>query len=241
MVGIFKTNEVATIGGTTPQGDGVEVEGSVKDWNVATIPDDKISSIQEFNVTYVSDDFAKAINGPQHEGAYNAPAYEIGGIGDKLRFELNPNQVTADGKKLESPDEKDDRSQKNFSSEDVKPYKNAYATIKKIDAKSVLRNNIRGNIIDLEDDLADTKVAAQAAMYYLANEWNSRTDEQKAKNPQKDAMNSLTKKLLSNDVKMRADLSNGIEKLNKIIETEADINKFITKTYKYNSTRGTIN
>jgi len=244
MIGIFKTNEVETIGGTTPQGGGVELEGSVKDWNVVTVPDDKISSIQEFNVTYVADDFATSINGPQHEGAYNAPAYEVGGTGDKLRFELNPNQVTSgikgvkDGTKLESPDDKDDKSQKNFSSEDVKPYKTAYSTIKKIDAKSVLRNDIRGNIIDLEDDLTDTKVAAQAAMYYLANEWNSRTEAQKAKNTQKVGMDSLTAKLLSDDVKMRADLSNGIEKLNEIIETESTINDLVTDTYKYNSARG---
>ena len=244
MIAIFKANEVETIGGTTPQGDGVELEGGIKDWNIVTVPDDQISSIQEFNVTYVADDFAEAISGPQQEGAYNAPAFEVGGIGDKLRFELNPNQVTVgiegveDGTKMVSPDEMDDQSQKNFSGVEVQPYKDAYATLKKIEAKSVLRNDIRGNIIDIEDDLADTKVAVQTAMYYLANEWNSRTEAQKASNTNRVGMDSLTAKLLSDDVKMRADLSNGIEKLNEIIETEAVINDLVTESYKYDSERG---
>jgi len=244
MVAVFKTNEIETIGGTTPQGDGIELSGEIKDWNVVEIADDMISSIQEFNVTYVADDFAEAISGPQHEGAYNAPAYEIGGTGDKLRFELNPGQVTVgvegveDGTPMTSPDDMDDRSQKNFTLEEATPYKNAYATIKKITAKSILRDNIRGNIIDLEDDIADTKVAVQTALYYFANEWNLRTEAQKVSNPHRTSMDSLTTKLLSDDVKMRADLSNGIEKLNKIIETEAAINTLITETYKYDSNRG---
>lgn len=244
MIGIFKTNEIETIGGTTPQGDGVELNGDIKDWNVVVVPDEQISSIQEFNVTYVDDNFADAINGPQQEGAYNAPAFEEGGIGDKLRFELNPNQVASgiegveDGTKLTSPDEMDDKSQKNFTSEDVKPYKAAYNYIKKLDAKCVLRNNIRGNIKDLEDDLADTKVAAQTALYYFANEWNSRTDVQKNANPQKASMDKLASKLLSDEVKMRTDLENGISKLNEIIETEQKINDVIAETYKYDSERG---
>jgi hypothetical protein len=157
MVGIFKTNEIETIGGTTPQGDGVEISGDIGGWQVVEIAEDQISSVQEFNIQMVDDNILTDMDGPQQEGAYNAPAYELEGTGDKLTFEMNPGQEThgiegvEDGTPMTSPDEKDDKSQKNFSAEEVRPYKNAYAAVKKITAKSVLRDDIRGTIIDIED------------------------------------------------------------------------------------------
>lgn len=244
MIGIFKTNDIATLGGTTPQGDGVDLGRQIKDWNVVEVADEQISAIQEFDIQPVDDNFIEAINGPQREGAYNAPAYEIEGFGDKMRFENNPGQTSAgmpdvaQDIELTSPDDMDDQSQKNFTSEEVAPYKSAYEFIKKFNAKTNLRNNIRGNIIDIEDDIADTKVAVQTAMYYMAHEWNGRTDAQKATNSNKANMDKLTEKLLSNDVKMRADLANGVEKLNEIIETEETINNLVSETYTYNSDRG---
>ena len=51
-------------------------------------------------------------------------------------------------------------------------------------------------------------------------------------------MEQLAKKLLSDDVKMRADLKNGIETLNEILEKEEIINQFITNNYSYNANRG---
>ena len=245
ITGIYKTNEIQTIGGTAPQGNSVSLAGGIKDWQVVTIDDEsEFSALQEFNIQPVDDNFAEAINGPQQEGAYNAPAYTIEGAGDKMRFENNPGQTTdgiegaEQGVKLTSPDEMDDKSQKNFTSEDIKPYKDAYAFIKKYDAKSVLRNNIRGNIKDIEDDIADTKIALQMAMYYMAYEWNSRTEAEKSANPKKDGMNKLANKLLSDSTKLRADLTNGIEKINNIIFTEAEINKLVKEKYEYNSSRG---
>lgn len=244
MQGILKENYIETIGGTTPQGNGVNIVGDINGWIVVDVDDSAISSIQEFNIQPVEDGFGEAVNGPQVEGAYNAPAYSVNGYGDKMRPENNPDAVIVgvegveDGTKIESFDAKDDKSKMNFTSEDVLPYKNADNFIKKYDAKSVLRNQIRGNIIDIEDDIADTKVASQMALYYFANEWNTRTPAQKDANPAKDSMEQLTTKLLSDDTQMRADLSNGIESINDIIEKEETINKFVTDNYTYNSNRG---
>lgn len=245
IVGIYKTNNIQTVGGTTPQGTNVSLGGSIKDWQVVSIEDDtEISAYQEFDIQPVDNSFIDAIKGPQQEGAYNAPAYTIEGSGDKMRFENNPGQTSdgiegvEQGVTLTSPDAMDDKGQKNFSADDVQPYKDAYAFIKKYDAKSVLRNQIRGNVKDIEDDIADTKVAIQMAMYYMAHEWNSRTESEKSQNPKKDGMNALTNKLLSDKTKLRADLSNGIEKINEIVSTEAEINKIVTENYKYNTSRG---
>ncbi len=241
MVGIFKTNEIETIGGTTPQGDGVEISGELAGWNVVEIPEDQISSVQEFNIQMVDDSFLEDMSGPQQEGAYNAPAYELEAIGDKLTFEMNPGQEAfgiegvEDGTAMTSPDEMDDQSQKNFSSVEVEPYKSAYATVKKITAKSILRDDIRGNIIDIEDDLADTKAAVQTIMYYMTNEWNLRTDVQKAVNPN---MTKLATKILSDEVKMSSDLTDGVTKMNTILENEEAINNLVSETYKYDSSRG---
>ena len=244
MKGILKENYIETIGGTTPQGPGVELIGHTNDWMVVDVEDSAISSIQEFNIQPVDDSFAEAIIGPQQEGAYNAPAYEIGGFGDKMRIELNPGQVIVgipgveDGTPIENLEDKDDQSQKNFTSEDVQPYKEARAFIKKYNAKSVLRNQIRGGIVDIEDDIADTKVASQMALYYFAHEWQTRTQAQKDANPSKDNMEQLATKLLSDELKMRGDLANGIESINDIVEKEETIEKFVSENYTYNDTRG---
>lgn len=241
MIGIFKTNEIETIGGTVPQGDGVELSGDIAGWNVVEIPEDMISSVQEFDIQMVDDSILEDMGGPQQEGAYNAPAYELEAIGDKLTFEMNPGQEAfgiegvEDGTSMTSPDEMDDQSQKNFSAVEVAPYKSAYATVKKITAKSILRDDIRGNIIDVEDDMADTKAAVQTIMYYMTNEWNLRTDAQKAVSPE---MTDLATKLLSDEVKMTSDLTNGVEKMNTILENEEAINNLVSSTYKYDSSRG---
>jgi len=241
MIGIFKTNEVETVGGTVPQGDGVELAGDIAGWGIVEVEESAISSVQEFNIQMVDDSVLTDMVGPQQEGAYNAPAYELEAIGDKLTFEMNPGQEAVgiegieDGTKLTSPDEMDDQSQKNYTADEVAPYKAAYATIKKITAKSVLRDDIRGNIIDIEDDLADTKAAVQTIMYYMANEWNLRTDVVKASIPQ---MTKFADKLLSNEVQMTSDLQDGIAKMNTILENEEAINNLVTETYKYNSSRG---
>ncbi|RLC44187.1 MAG: hypothetical protein DRH57_09390 [Candidatus Cloacimonadota bacterium] len=241
MIGIFKTNEIETVGGTVPQGDGVELAGDIAGWGIVEIDESAISSVQEFDIQMVDDSILTDMDGPQQEGAYNAPAYELEAIGDKLTFEMNPGQEAygiegvEDGTSMTSPDEMDDQSQKNYSSDEVAPYKAAYATVKKITAKSILRDDIRGNIIDIEDDLSDTKAAVQGIMYYLTNEWNLRTDAQKATNPN---MTKFTDKLLSDEVKMSSELQDGITKMNTILENEEAINNLVSETYKYDSSRG---
>src|SRR5574343_161139 len=206
---IFKTNNIATIGGTTPQGSDIKIVGVIGDWTVAEVPDSALSSIQEFNAQPVDDNFAAAINGPKTEGAYNAPALSTDTFGTKMIIENNPGQVVvgidgiADGTPVADVNSADDQSKRNYSSEDISAYATASAFIKKYDAKSVLRNQIRGNIADVEDDLADTKVASQMALYYFAHEWQTRTQAQKDANPAKVSMETLAAKLLSDDVKMR--------------------------------------
>ena len=244
MKGILKENYIATIGGTTPQVAGVELIGHTNDWMFVNVEDSAISSIQEFNIQPIDDSIAEAITGPQQEGAYNAQAYKINGFGDHLRIENNPGQVIVgipgipDGTPIENPADKDTKTQKNFTAEEVKPYKDARAFIKKFNAKSILRDKIRGNIVDIEDDIADTKIASQMALYYFAHEWQTRTQAQKDANPAKDNMEQLATKLLSDDLKMRGDLSNGIESINDIIEKEEIIEKFVSENYTYTDDRG---
>ena len=125
MTGIFKVNEISTIGGTTPQGKGIEIVGHIGDWTVVTVEDSAISGVQEFNIQPIDDNYLKGITGPQAEGAYNAAAYGVTSFGDKMRFENNPDQIIVgipgipDGTKIVSADEKDTESQKNFTAEDV--------------------------------------------------------------------------------------------------------------------------
>ncbi len=77
MTGIFKVNDISTIGGTTPQGEGIEIVGHIGDWTVVTVEDSAISGVQEFNIQPIDDNYLKGITGPQAEGAYNAAAYGV--------------------------------------------------------------------------------------------------------------------------------------------------------------------
>ncbi len=241
---IFKENSIASIGGVLPQGEDIKITARIGTWIVADVPDEKLSAIQEFNAQPVSDDFTTQVTSPQAEGAYNAPSLTVDHFGTKMQIVRNPGQRVygvegmADGAELRSADDMDTQSKKNFTAEDVEPYKIAEAFIKKFDAKSVLRNQIRGNIVDIEDDIADTKVASQLALYYFAHEWQTRSQAQKDANPSKDAMEVLATKLLSDDVQMRADLKNGIDSINEIVEKEETINKFVAANYAYNASRG---
>lgn len=244
MQGILKDNYIETIGGTVPQGKDVNIIGQLNGWTIVEIADEAISSFQEFNIQPIDDNFSKAITGPQQEGAYNEYAYGVKNFGDKMRLENNPNQVIVgipgipDGTPIELPASKDDKTQKNFTAEEVQPYKNARNFIKKYDAKSILRNQIRGNIVDIEDDIADTKIASQMLLYYFAHEWNNRTPDQKNANPSKNNMDRLVSKLLSDETKLRADFTNGMESINDILEKEEIINTFVTNNYKYDASRG---
>lgn len=241
---ILKENNIATIGGTLPQGEDIKIVGRIGTWSVVDVPDEKLSSIQEFSPQPVADNFSAGVNGPRAEGAYNDQRVNTPNFGVKMMIENNPDQHVYgvdgvnDGVTLGTADEKDDKSQKNFTAEDVAPYKAVDAFIKKFDAKSVLRNQIRGNIVDIEDDIADTKVATQMALYYFAHEWQTRTQAQKDANPSKNAMEQFANKLLADDVTMRADLKNGIDSINEIIEKEEEINKFVAENYAYNASRG---
>lgn len=234
---IFKENAMPMVGGITPQVEGVKIVARTGDWIVAEVDDNQLSAIQEFNVQPIVDGFADAITGPQVEGSLGDGLKGIENFGNKMLPENNPGQDT-NGHNIRPTDYKDDKSKKNFTSEDVAPFRAANAYVKKYDAKSVLRNQIRGNIVDIEDDIADTKIASQLALYYFAHEWQTRTQAQKDANPAKDNMEYLATKLLSDDVKMRADLAHGIDSINEIVEKEETINKFISENYTYNETRG---
>jgi hypothetical protein len=238
MVGIFKLNETSQLGGVTPQGEGVSLVNTIKDWTMVEVDESKISSIQEFSVKYVDDKYKDAVNAPQQPGAYNEPAYKIEGIGDKLRIENNPGQITygipgvEDGLKIEHPDVLDNKSQKNFTEEDVKPYKELHNFIKKYDKKCVVRNELKGEICDVEDDIADTKVLAQTILYYFVNEWKDRSEELKNKNKNRVAMDKFAKTLLDDETKMRADLNDGMSKIKKILQKEEKIKKIVEVKYK---------
>jgi len=244
MEGILKRNDIATIGGVTPQGAGIQVLGQIGDWIAVRVDDSAISTVQEFHIQPVEDGFIDAINGPRQEGAYNSATAGIRGFGDKMRLENNPGQVIVgvegieDGTPLMHPDSLDDRSKKNYNADDVAPFKKADAFIRKYDSKSILRNQIRGNIVDVEDDIADTKVATQFALYYFAHEWNTRTEAEKNANKSRANMDKLAAKLLSDSCKMRADLANGMSAIDDILVKEAAINKFVTDNYSYNADRG---
>lgn len=237
MEAILKMNEIPTIGGVIPQGDNITVVGHVNGWTVVDVADSAISAIQEFGAQPVEQGFADAINGPSMVGARNARMLQVNGFGDKMKIELNP-QNAPDGTPILPPDHLDDRTPASYTEDDVQPYKNAIAWLAKFDNKSVLRNQIRGNIVDIEDDIADTKILSQLAMYYFAHEWQTRTQAQKDANPAKDNMEVLSSKLLSDEVKMRADLKDGIESVVDILEKEERINAFISNNYGYNDGRG---
>jgi len=242
ILGIFKENEISGLGGVTPQTDNVELAGQLDGWSFVKVDETKVSSIQEFNVQYIDNSIAEGLGAPESTGAYNAEAYKVGGYGDKLRPEVNPGQqyTSVDGKTvtMTSPDDLDDKSQKNFSEEDVKPYKQAIEFIKKYTAKTILRDGIRSEIKDLGDDIADTKRALKTTLYYFLYEWKNRTDAERSQNPNRASMNALANKLLNDEEKTKLDIDSSFGKMIDIMKDEDAIQKYIKENYKYENERG---
>ena len=235
MIGVFKVNKIATLGGVTPQSEKSKLEIVDNEWNVINVDENEISKFQEFNIQYVDEDIVDGLKAPQKEGAYNEDAYKVEGYGDKLRVEINPGQKfthTETGKEVEvtSPDDMDDKSQKNFSAEDVKPYKIAKGKLNKLESKNIIRDKFQSKFKDIEDDITDMKILVQMFKYYFAKEWTLRektSNEKYNKN-----MKALADKLLNDETKLRIDLENGFNKVLKILKEENEINKFIKEEYK---------
>lgn len=230
MVGIFKFNNVETLGGVTPQIPGVELITVINGWQVVLVPDELVSAVQEFGIIPVDVEFAKDIVGPTESGDALKTVYSINGYGDKMRVENNPGQVDSNGNKMLSLNV--DEESRYISEDQAKPYKNAYNKLKLLLKKILMRNDIRGNVKDLKDDIADMKNLAQFNLYYFSSEWKSRTDAQRGGNPYASSMNILANKILSDEFKMTLDSTDIVAKIKKIIDEEKTIDTFIANNYK---------
>jgi len=224
VTGILKINKIAGLGGVTPQVQGAELKGDNYGWTMVKVKKEEVSKLQEFNIQFIDDDIPDKLDKPADEGSHDEIMKQINGFGEKHKMELRRGEIVIDKDgnehKIQHPDDLDDKGRKNYTVEYVAQHKEAKKVIDKINKKSVLRNNIRGNIKDIEDDLADMKIATQIALYYFVNEM---------KNNKK--LSKFAEKVLSDNVKMRVDLKNGSEKLMEIFEDEMNIKKIVEEKY----------
>lgn len=100
----------------------------------------------------------------------------------------------------------------------MKFYKNSKALWA---AKMSTRNLIRYHK-DIEDDITDQKIVLQNLLFFICDLWkNVLTPEQKAKSKYKEVFTPLADTVMSDEVKLRANLS-GPAILTKILQDERD-------------------
>ena len=100
--------------------------------------------------------------------------------------------------------------------------------IQKLDLKFITRAKIR-QFKDFEDDLSDTKLLVEFLLGYIAEDFSTKSDEEKSKYPIKDLMDSLILSLSQKDLRINSDKILG--KVSQIIKDESIISRIVKSNY----------
>ena len=100
--------------------------------------------------------------------------------------------------------------------------------INKLDLKFITRSKIR-TFKDFEDDLSDTKLLVEFLLGYIAEDFSTKTPEEKDKYPIKDLMNSFVESL--NNKNLRINNESILGKISQIIKDESIISRIVKSNY----------
>lgn len=98
----------------------------------------------------------------------------------------------------------------------------------KLELKFITRAKIR-SYKDFEDDLADTKLLVEFLLGYIAEDFSTKTDEEKQQYPIKDLMNTFVEKISGKDLRINNDRI--LNKVSQIIKDESFIARIVKSNY----------
>jgi len=203
---IYKENIIPMVGGVNPEG--IEIGlADYNGWKLCAMNEEEFTKFSEFRLYPVPKSIAVGLSLIGRGKFYDGQDVDvpIPNIPEGVNFQNNG--LTENEQKLVDL---------------AKEY------IKKLDLKFITRAKIRA-FKDFEDDLSDTKLLMEFLLGYIAEDFSSKTDEEKEKYPIKDLMNSFVDALNGKDLRINNEKI--LNKVAQIIKDESFISRIVKSSY----------
>jgi len=201
---IYKENIIPLVGGVNPSG--IETGlAEYNDWKLCAMEETEFNKFSEFKLYPVPKSIAV--------GMVIAGRESYDGIQEDLDGDM-PADVKAE---MTPKTEEEERLEEL-----------AIKYIQKLDLKFITRAKIR-QFKDFEDDLSDTKLLIEFLLAYIAEDYATKSDTQKAAMPIKDLMEGFLTAVEASDLRVNADKI--MNKIPEIIKDESLISKIVKSNY----------
>lgn len=201
---IYKENIIPLVGGVNPEG----IETGIAEyngWKLCAMAEAEFNKFSEFKLYPVPKSIAVGLV------MLNRESYD--GIQEDLDGEM-PDDVKSEMPTKTEEEEKLEALAKEY--------------IQKLDLKFVTRAKVR-QFKDFEDDLADTKLLIEFLLAYIAEDYSTKTAEQKNAMPIKDLMEGFLATVEKSD--LRVNIPAIINKIPQIIKDESIIARIVKSNY----------
>lgn len=204
---IYKENIIPMVGGVNP--DGIEI-GLVdyKDWKLCAMREEEFTKFSEFRLYPVPKSIAVGLVLLNREtnGGTTPDDIDV------------PPDVKSDIDAQDAPLNEQEQVLADLAEE----------YILKLDLKFITRAKIR-SFKDFEDDLSDTKLLVEFLLGYIAEDFASKSDTEKAKYPIKDLMNSFVDAMGGKNLRINSDSI--LNKVSQVIKDESIISRIVKSNY----------
>ena len=199
---IYKENIIPLVGGVNP--DGIEVGlAEYRGWKLCAMDESEFDKFSEFKLYPVPKSIAVGM-------MLNVDVYQS----IQEDQDVIPQEVL--------------NEHKSITSEEIALKKLATNFIDKLELKFITRAKIR-QFKDFEDDLADTKLLVEFLLGYIAEDFNNKTDAEKANFPMRELMEGFVASLEGKN--LRINNPKFLNKIPQIIKDESFISRIVESNY----------
>lgn len=209
---IYKENIIPLVGGVNP--DNIEIGLAVyKEWKLCAMQEDEFTKFSEFSLYPIPKSIAV---GMRLLGKF---------VNNSAEGPITPD----DPRKISMPDVAKSSPLMQPLNEQARILARlAIEYIEKLDLKFITRAKIRV-FKDFEDDLSDTKLLVEFLLGYIAEDFSTKSLEEKEHYPIKDLMESFV--LMLNEKNLRINNDKILGKVSQIIKDESIISRIVKSNY----------
>lgn len=200
---VYKENVIPLVGGVNP--DGIEIGlAEYNGWKLCAMEESEFDKFSEFRLYPVPKSIAVGMAIQIEE--YQEIQEDVESMPAEVKAEVQSNSSEAEKKLSEL----------------------AHQYLDKLELKFITRAKIR-QFKDFEDDLADTKLLVEFLLGYIAEDYNAKTDAEKATFPMKDIIEGFSKSLESKN--LRINNPKFLNKIPQILKDESFISRIVKSSY----------
>jgi len=201
---IYKENVIPLVGGVNP--DGIEIGmAEYNGWKLCAMVEEEFDKYSEFKLYPIPKSIAVGM-------MLNNETYQP--IQEDM--DIMPNEIALENEQFGS------------SEEELKLISLSKEYIDKLELKFITRSKIR-QFKDFEDDLSDTKLLIEFLLRYILEDYEMKSESEKANFPMKELMDSLVSTINEKDI--RVNDTKFLNKIPKIIKDETFISRIVKSNY----------